>query len=1223
MKAKRSRKRQRDDWDNDDDRRSLVRPPKRKSGAFRKLVYFVVLVAIVVALLPTIVAKTPLRNAILAYFLPSDGPRISVGEATLGWFTAPSLASIDIRDAAGEPLATIESIRIQRTPWSLASNWRDLGEIEVQRPTLYVTVRPDGSNVEDVINALQLKPAQPGAGAGPAAAQRAAEPLAASLRVVDGTIFLAETATDRRWRASNLSLQWRTQNVAGALGELAASGQIDTLLQRGDGTAVANPAGRFAMSLTTAADGRQQAQWQIDALTLDVAQPWLQQFASGAELSGTLAGQGTAVWTAAGPQSIGGLLPTDFATSGTLRIDRLDATVPALAGDRVRLTRVELPWQLSMQPGLLSIERLECQSDIGQIAMLGTIDPTILGSATAVNSHALEAALAQNVDLRGRLDLARVAAMLPRALRIRGDTTITSGTLELMARSQRNDGGQSIAGEVRAVGLAATSGGRPLAWNEPVNATFQVRHQDSNFRLESLKCESEFLSIDAAGTPQQFTAGAEFDLNRLAEQLGQFVDLSGVELAGTGTAHLNWNQSGKDQFAALANSDLSQLRVTLGDGEVWSEPRLAIKAEAAGSMDPISRQPAHITMARVEIDAEGDELNAQLTSPVNCTSNSTTWPVSISVTGNVTRWLTRARPWFSPGQMQIDGQSEATADVRVATAAPPAPPEAATVDVSNAKLSVANLRVVGVGWNIHEPRVELAGDLRWNGARGELAAPSIQFVSSAIALAAKDVRLSTGGAIPAASGPMPIQVNGVAAFRADVARLAAWRATQDGPAPYQPQGSLTGNVRFDQQGDRITGDLSVAGQNLALARWAGPQNQRPGGYATIWQEPQLNLHGTASYEMAADRISLGQLQVQSNTLQASAEGRIDKLSTTADVNATGTVNYDLAQITPLLQPYVGGGVQLVGRETARFQIAGPLVSSSSSSGHWSRTLAGRLEAPWTSANVYGLPIGGGKIAAALGEGAIRVDPLALAVAEGQLTAAPNVRLDPEPMELELPSGPLLTGVRISPEVSEAMLKYIAPVLAGATQSEGKFSLELEGARVPLADTAKADVAGKLTVHSVRVVPGPMAKQWVELAQQVEAISKRRDPTALAQRPPVTLLAVQDQQVNFRVLDGRVYHQGMQFQVGDVTMRSEGSVGLDETLALILHVPIQDKWIEGQALLVGLKGQSLSIPVRGTLTSPRMDQSAIAGLSQQLLQGAAQQAVGNELNKALDKFLKPR
>jgi translocation and assembly module TamB len=158
---------------------------------------------------------------------------------------------------------------------------------------------------------------------------------------------------------------------------------------------------------------------------------------------------------------------------------------------------------------------------------------------------------------------------------------------------------------------------------------------------------------------------------------------------------------------------------------------------------------------------------------------------------------------------------------------------------------------------------------------------------------------------------------------------------------------------------------------------------------------------------------------------------------------------------------------------------------------------------------------------------------------------------------------------------------------------------------------------------VRVVPGTLAREWIGLAQQMEAIAKRRDPTVLATRPPVTLLSVRDQQVNFRVVDGRVHHQNMEFQVGDIVMRSQGSVGLDETLSLVLQVPIQDSWIASQPLLAGLKGQSLQVPISGTLTRPQMDQRAIASLSQQLLQGAAGQAIGGELNKALDKLFKSK
>jgi hypothetical protein len=459
---------------------------------------------------------------------------------------------------------------------------------------------------------------------------------------------------------------------------------------------------------------------------------------------------------------------------------------------------------------------------------------------------------------------------------------------------------------------------------------------------------------------------------------------------------------------------------------------------------------------------------------------------------------------------------------------------------------------------------------------------------------------------------------------------------------YRPRGELTGNVRFAQQNGRVVGEVTANGNQLALSqKTAGTENSAAASYATIWQEPSVSLRSVAAYETDADRLELKSLELQSNTLQLSAAGAVEKLSTDANVKATGSLNYDLAQLTPLLKPYIGEGIQLTGSEQARFAVAGALATPADSNFHvvsldrqsairnpqsaihWSRRIRAQLELPWAGATVYGLPVGPGRVSAALGEGAARIEPLSLAVGQGQLNFAPHVRLDPSPSELVLPAGPLVTNVRISPEVSEAMLKYVAPVLAGATESEGLFSMQLEGARVPLGELRRLDSAGKLTVHSVRVVPGPLAREWIGLAQQVEALAKSRDPAALASKPPITLLGIRDQQVNFRVAQGRVHHQNLEFQVGEVVMRSQGSVGLDETLSLVLFVPIQDAWIAKEPLLAGLKGQSLQVPVAGTLTRPQLDQRAIASVSQQLLQSAAGQAIGGELNKALDKLFKSR
>lgn len=1211
----------------DDD---FARPKRRRRGGRwkRRLFLFLVFVAIMVAALPWLVAKTPLGNLLIAAAMPNDAVRVTIGDASLGWLSEPSLSQVDVRDADGRPLLAIELIQMRRTPWALALNWRNLGEIEITKPTLYLDVRANGSNVEDAI--ARLTAGSDHVVIDQTADEQAAAPIELAVRVVDGAILANDVAASRQWRARGLELQFDSRDARGGVGRFAASGQLET--KDAGGTVV--PAGQFVASLVAAEGGRQQLQAQAESLSLAVLRPWLQRFATGVDLNGNLTGQGTATWDAGAispsdPPVIGQSIPAEFATSGVLRIDQLDAAAAVLSGDRIRLSRVELPWQVSAQPQGIVIEQLQIKTDVGQIAARGTIDPNGITAAANVSPNTLGMTGLGDVEVRGELDLARLAAMLPRALRIRDDTTITGGTIQLIARSQSLDGEQSLSGVVRTAGLAANSAGRPVRWDQPASATFDLRREAGRMRIESLRCDSEFLRIEAAGTTQQLTASAEFDLNRLASQLGQFVDLNGIELAGTGTAHVDWHQTAADKFAAAANSELSQLRLTLGDGTVWAEPRLALKAAATGALDPATLKPTSVANASFQIVAETDELAANLTGPVALTAAAPTWPVSVLANGSLARWLVRARPWFDPGSWQMDGQSELAVDANVSATA---------VDVAAAKLIVLNLRAVGGGLSINEPKLEVAGDGRWNGATSEVGSKSLQIVTSTVAVAAQDLRARIGGE----GAP---QLSGAAAFRADLARLAAWQVATNSAPGYRPQGMLTGNLQFAQQADRTTGELSANGQNLSLVASRGvpaPGSERGGGppgsptsdYQTIWQEPQLSVRGVVAYEASVDRMTLQQFEVQSNTLQATIGGKIEKLTAAADVNLTGTANYDLAQLTPLLRPYLGDGIQFTGREAARFQVAGAIGKNSDvrfqnvgfasqSAVHWSRQVRARFEAPWASANVYGLPVGGGKIGAELVDGAVRFDPLAIAVAEGQLTATPLVRLDPEPMELTLPQGPVLSNVNISPEVSEAMLKYVAPVLAGATQSEGKFSLQLEGARVPFGDPKRADVAGKLAVHSVRVVPGPLAKEWIGIAQQIEAIAKRRDPAALAQRPTMTLLSIHDQQVNFRLVDGRVHHQNMEFQIDDVRLRSEGSVGLDETLSLVLHVPIQDKWIEGERLLAGLKGQSLTIPVGGTLTRPRMDQSAVAGLSQQLLQGAAQQAVGNELNRALDKLFKPR
>ena len=71
------------------------------------------------------------------------------------------------------------------------------------------------------------------------------------------------------------------------------------------------------------------------------------------------------------------------------------------------------------------------------------------------------------------------------------------------------------------------------------------------------------------------------------------------------------------------------------------------------------------------------------------------------------------------------------------------------------------------------------------------------------------------------------------------------------------------------------------------------------------------------------------------------------------------------------------------------------------------------------------------------------------------------------------------------------------------------------------------------------------------------------------------------------------------------------------------IPIDDDWIDGNKYLAGLKGQSLSLPIGGTVSQPQIDKTMINQLSQDLVRktasAAAQTAVQEKLTPKINEY----
>lgn len=143
-------------------------------------------------------------------------------------------------------------------------------------------------------------------------------------------------------------------------------------------------------------------------------------------------------------------------------------------------------------------------------------------------------------------------------------------------------------------------------------------------------------------------------------------------------------------------------------------------------------------------------------------------------------------------------------------------------------------------------------------------------------------------------------------------------------------------------------------------------------------------------------------------------------------------------------------------------------------------LEGTAAVQFDGAERYGFQVGSGELKLRLADGVLQSEPLQLSCNQGTITVQPELRLAAQPMEFRLSAGPLADHVRLDPAACHSGLKYVVPVLASATQSQGEFSVQLDGCRIPLGDLTKAEVGGRLIVHSATMSSGPIVRQLTPL-----------------------------------------------------------------------------------------------------------------------------------------------
>ncbi len=895
------------------------RKPRRRRVKVFVALFAVLLLAVWFA--PSIVAKTGLRNRFARQAAADLNGTLDIGGASLGWFSPVELRDVTLTDSQGRVVARIPKVTSSKSLLALIRDRSTLGEFILDRPAVEVIFEGKTSNLEDVLRKyIEDNPPR-----GPTRPEL-------TVKVTDGTLTLREAGSGQAGEFTDLE----------ALVSVPAS-RSDPVTAK----VSANAPGKLEADIIAGETGR--VKLAASGFAVESLAPLFRRFEMDLSLTGSLTADVTATWDKDSATIDGVLGAKSLALSGSF-----------LNGDTLRLASADLSLKATMTGRAVRVERAELTTDIGNISVSGAFDA----------AEPLDKLLDRpGAKLDTTIDLAKLAARLPKLLRVREGTEIREGKLVVKVESKATPDGTSWTGDVNASALRATRDGREVRWDEPLSVEFAGRFKAGQLpTFDKLVCQSDFVAVNAQVSPDSVRAAANVYLDRLAARLADFVDLGGATLDGRGTATLVANRTPDGAFKVEGKVELTQFAFTDRDGKGLREPQLKLEFSASGKAT--DREPASVSAATVALTAGLDELHLKLLEPIVDARQLSSGKLDARLVGDLGRWWSRVGSFVRlPKHYVLGGAATANGTVRFAKD---------TIAVDRLTLDLKNARFRGTGLDLDEPQMNAVADLTVDRKAGTTAFENFTINSAPLAV-------TKGRLVIEAPDKGELVVEGGGPAVIGLARLGkTLKLYSDPRGPESLRGNGTGPIRF-----RYSAGTTAFGGSLDVTNFSyGPPTDPD------FSEPTLRLEADASYAESTETLAFKVAKIERPGLALNATSTFSKLNTTADVNLNGTLTYDFATLTPKFRELLGGNFTGQGKGSTPVTISGSLVppaklGAKTPPGPFA-ALNAELRLGWDSLSAYGFDIGRGELRGKLANGVAQVNPIAATFGGGKVTVHPTL-----------------------------------------------------------------------------------------------------------------------------------------------------------------------------------------------------------------------------------------
>jgi hypothetical protein len=540
-------------------------PRKRKRWALRIVAILVVaLVALVVAA-PMILSLDVCRSIVIDRLNEALPCRVATDDWSLSWLGSQEIRRLAVQTSDGQPVARADRVVLDQGLLALLGDRSHIGAVRVEEGNLWI----DG--LRTVLEKAAAAPKPPHEPKPPSQepptlpAEITASALTlhsrtALLQLKDVTLAGEQAGTDRRHIKANWSIVRDNEHGSGTI-----EADIDGLRTDWRGW-----------------DALGVRAHLVCGSGFPLAVAWALAADAGTGLDG------------AGTLSTGDFTITRTRTGGIAVEALCDATQASvtgklLNGDRPVLDSLHLEAKTAYAAGKLEVDRFVFKSPVATAEARGTFAEPIGAELPAVNGTATASA-----------NLALLAKMLPRTLKVQEGMAVSSGTLDATVKLASNETTAAVTVTADVKNLSGRRNGKELALS-PIHLAANVERDrrataapgaapDFMSMLQSLRVNDVALSgpfgtVEARGQMEAFSLDAKLDLTQTTEEVGRFVDLEGRSAQGTAVIHAETKGDFGAGVRMAVKADLAQLSLNLGQGRAWQEEKASVVAAGKLSFD--------------------------------------------------------------------------------------------------------------------------------------------------------------------------------------------------------------------------------------------------------------------------------------------------------------------------------------------------------------------------------------------------------------------------------------------------------------------------------------------------------------------------------------------------------------------------------------------------------------------------------------------------------------